>query len=263
MRTLKKEKGAVVVEATLVIPMFIFLVITIMWIANLCTAQAKIQTAINSSAKEISSFSYIYGLSGLNQARADLAEGGAESADTADEAIKGIKGIYDGLGQASDAGAAAVNGKGVADSVESAKDSYNSISGGVDSISEAYKRVKNDPKKFIIGLGKELASEATDEISGRLVGGLAKFLCEKHLSAGKVSADTYLRKLGVVNGFNGIKFHNTRYCNKGGDDIIIVAQYQLAPIKFFNIDIKYNIVQTGRTKAWFGKSTAKKQEAGN
>lgn len=253
MKKIFNEKGAVIVEATLAIPMFIFLVITIMWVANLCTAQAKIQIAINSAAKEISSYSYLYGLTGLNNKRATLNEGGQEGRTTASEAISGVGSIYSGLSSVADSGQQLVTGN-LDNAFENAENSYNQVESGISSINNAYEKIKADPKGFMISLGKASASIAIDAGTSYVSGAMGKYFTEKHLNTSTVSADAYLRKLGVVDGFEGINFSHSRFCIGGSDDIIIVAEYQLSPIKFFNIDIKYNIVQTGRTKAWFGVS---------
>ena len=50
----KKENGAIIVEATLVLPFFMFAIITVLSIVNISFAQAKIGTALNETAKEIS-----------------------------------------------------------------------------------------------------------------------------------------------------------------------------------------------------------------
>lgn len=254
MKTTKKEKGAVIVEATLVIPMFIFLVITLMWVANLCTAQAKIQIAINSAAKEISSYSYLYGLTGINEMRAELYEKGETGRSTASEAITGVKDIYSALSDISDAGSQAFNGAADLDDIVSgAQDGYQNMGSGISSLNNVYETIKKDPKSFLLSFCSAAAGNGIDKISSTVAGAMGKCFAEKHLTTEYLTADEHLRKLGVVNGLNGIDFSASRFCNSGGDEIIITAQYQLRPIQFFNIDVKYTIVQTGRTRAWFGQ----------
>ncbi|MEE1256460.1 MAG: hypothetical protein UHN47_08120 [Lachnospiraceae bacterium] len=55
----KEEKGAVVIEATLSLSLFMFMIIMLLSMVNLCTAQAKIGMALNTTAKEISQYTYI------------------------------------------------------------------------------------------------------------------------------------------------------------------------------------------------------------
>ena len=83
---LRDEKGAIVVEATLSLTFFIFAMLMILSITNICLAQSKIGTALNSAAIEISEYSYLYGLTGLNDKHKELAHKGAE----ADEKIGNV-----------------------------------------------------------------------------------------------------------------------------------------------------------------------------
>lgn len=253
MKTGKQEKGVIIVEATFIIPMFIFLIITIMWVVNLCTAQAKIQMAINSAAKEISTYSYLYGLTGLNDKRAEMNEAGKMATGNIDNAIDGVSKIYSGLSSTSESGQQAINGD-LSGAIGSLDQGKSEIQSGGESLKGVYEQIKKDPKGFLISLGKATGNVAIDSATGYAAGALGKYFSEKHLETSKLSADAHLRKLGVVGGFDGVDFSHSRYCLGGSDDITIVAEYQLKPLQFFKIDVKYTIVQTGRTKAWFGVS---------
>lgn len=254
MKYKKQEKGAVIVEATLVIPMFIFLVITIMWVVNLCTAQAKVQIAVNNAAKEIASFSYLYGLTGINEERALNNENGKDATVTIDNAVAGMQSICSGLSNISDAGQQVYsNGSDIENILSSTKDGYEDVKAGAGKIEDVYKVIKNDPKKFLISLGSATVNVGINQATSYLVAApLGKFFAEKHLKTATLSADEYMKKLGVVGGFDGIDFSMSTFCNSGSDEIKVVAAYQISPIKFFNIDVKYNMIQAGKTKAWFG-----------
>ncbi len=56
----KREKGAIIVEATLVLPFFMFAIIMILSIVDICYVQAKMGVAINAAAKEMSQYGYLY-----------------------------------------------------------------------------------------------------------------------------------------------------------------------------------------------------------
>lgn len=255
MKRFKSENGAVIVEASLIIPMIMMLVITLMWVVNLCTAQAKIQIAVNSAAKEVSQFSYLYGLTGLNDKRSGLAQEGQGTTATVDEGIDGIQQMYSGLSSIGDTGKQAFSSGNFSNVVSDARNGYDNVEAGANTVKNVYDEIKKDPKSFLIGLGKASASVGIDVATSYLIAApLGKYFAEKHLSTSTRSADQYLKKLGVVGGFDGINFNLSRFCTSGNDEIMIVAQYKLAPIRFFNIDVEYNIVQTGATKAWFGVS---------
>lgn len=61
------EDGAIVVEASMALPVYMFLIITILTIINICYVQAKVQIALNTSAKQISQSMYIYYASDANE----------------------------------------------------------------------------------------------------------------------------------------------------------------------------------------------------
>lgn len=75
----KDEKGAIVVEATMSLTFFIFAMLLILSITNICLAQSKIGVALNSAATEISEYSYLYKLTGLNEKHKEWTEKGEEA----------------------------------------------------------------------------------------------------------------------------------------------------------------------------------------
>ena len=61
---MKKENGAIVVEATISLTAFMFAILTVIMVLDICYTQAKIGIALNATAKEISQYSYLYSLTG-------------------------------------------------------------------------------------------------------------------------------------------------------------------------------------------------------
>lgn len=60
-----KESGAIVVEASIAVPVYVFIIFTILSITNICYAQSKVQVALNSAARHLSEISYVMYASGL------------------------------------------------------------------------------------------------------------------------------------------------------------------------------------------------------
>lgn len=54
LKKLHTESGSVTIEATISLSAFMFAIVTILTIVNICIAQARIAYAINTTAKEIS-----------------------------------------------------------------------------------------------------------------------------------------------------------------------------------------------------------------
>ncbi len=76
------EDGAIVVEATMALPVYMFLIVTILTIVNMCYVQAKIQIALNTAAKQVSQCMYIYYATGVSDA---MNSGGGTSSATTGE----------------------------------------------------------------------------------------------------------------------------------------------------------------------------------
>ena len=90
----KPQNVAVVIEATLSLSVFMFLIVILLSIVNICTAQAKIGIALNQTAEEMSQYLYFYSLSGLNDIQAKVY---ADSSETRQQ-IEGLEdGITDGI----------------------------------------------------------------------------------------------------------------------------------------------------------------------
>lgn len=54
-----RDKGAIVVEASIALPVYVFVIFTILSIVNICYAQAKVQVALNSAVRQFSEMTYV------------------------------------------------------------------------------------------------------------------------------------------------------------------------------------------------------------
>lgn len=223
-------------EATFVLPLFIFMIITIMWVANLCTAQAKIQNAINNTAKEISSISYLYAITEFQDKQNNMAAEGDASAQNINEIIDAVNNTGEELSGA--------NGSNISDTISSVGNNVSVIQSSVEDIA-------SDPKGFLLGMVKELASEMIDSGKNELLSLAAEGLCNKHLATENLSAQEYLSFLGVYD----LSYDKSQLFPSDGEgdaskQIMIVATYKLKTIQFFKIDVSFNIMQQAHTYAW-------------
>ena len=94
LKRLKNEHGSVTIEATIALSAFMFAIVTLLTVVNICIVQAKMSYAINSTAKEISQYSYLYSLTGLNDRQKELY--GAAKADTKDidDILSNVNTVY-------------------------------------------------------------------------------------------------------------------------------------------------------------------------
>ena len=145
MKGNKRQRGSVTIEATIALTAFLFAFMMLYNVVTLCRAQTKIGVAINNTAKEISQYSYIYGLTGikgsldqLNHAAGDTRVGINDLIGNVDEAFQEIQSIRKNAAGMAESMAGDVAGG--LDSWESASQSiqkvYDTVSSGGGSIRE-------------------------------------------------------------------------------------------------------------------------------
>lgn len=239
------ERGAIVIEATLSLTAFVFALFTILSIVNIYYIQAKMSIALNSAAKEISQYSYLYYKLGVNEAEAKLNEGTQDARATAEQTIDGVASLMDSL-------------SGAQNSIETGDfdNLVSSIEGGysnVDSLVTMYAdKLANDPKGFILGMGKMAGNELKEEVKVVLGKVLAKAFMKKNLKAYKEDdPDAFLRRYRVVNGMDGLDFDYTALmAYSTSNQIQLVVTYDVQVIKLLNIDYKFTFRQVAKTTAW-------------
>lgn len=257
------EKGAIIVEATIALPVFMFAIVTLLTIVNICFAQSKIGVAVNTTAKEISQYSYLYGLTGLNQKQAAMYEEGQYAKNNIDETLNGVEGLFSA---ASGIGGAVNEAVSDPSQIQTAygkiTEEYENGSSSVQNIQNQIAAISSDPKAFILGSAKLFGSNAIDWVKSKAIAEpLAKVFVKKHLvDTEGGDCEAFLKHLGVVpkNGsyFNGLDFGDSVVFLNGSDEIRIIVNYDIQVIKLLNLDIKLSFTQCGATKAWFsGVST--------
>lgn len=272
----KNERGAIVVEATISLSIFMFAIVTLLSVVNICYAQAKISVAINTTAKEISQYSYLYGLTGLNQKQAELYAGSESARTSIDNTLESVTTLFDSVSEIGDS----VSG-GLSDSSQTGSafdeisSALNSGESSLQSIQSELESVASDPKEFIIGCAKLLGNGVIEEFKSKAIAApLAKSMVQKHLvSSSSDNCESFLKHLGVVpvndSYLSGLDFSDSVIFLNGSDDIKVIVHYDIQVIQLLGIDIKFSFTQCAATKAWFtgvssaGASTSSESQADN
>jgi len=211
----KSERGAIIIEATLSLTFFVFAVMTLYTMYHVSLAQARIGTALNATAKELSQYAYIYDLTGLNEKQSSLASKGGAAQSILNDDLSQINDFYDAIG-------------GIADST-------------VSIVGDA-----GNAESFLY----YMLNEGVDAAKGVAVGEIARGLMKKNLGA---NPDKFLRGLGIENGMQGLSFGKSRFFVSGQEDeIILNVRYQITVIKLLDFDMKMNFELTAKTRAWVG-----------
>ncbi len=239
------ESGAIVIEATISLTAFVFAIFTILSIVNIFYIQAKMSVALDSAAKEISQYSYLYYKLGIDQLDSSLHAGTEDSRATVEQTIDGVGSLLDSLSDASNS-----IETGDFESLVSAIDSGAS---NVDSLVTMYAdKIADDPKGFIIGMGKMAGDELKEEVKVILGQVLAKAFMKKNLMAYQGDdPDQFLRRYRVVDGMAGLDFDYTALMAYGtSNQIQLVVTYDVEVIKLLNIDFTFKFRQCAKTTAW-------------
>ena len=254
----KREDGAIVIEASIMLPMFLFIFLTFYSVVNICFWEAKVQNALNNAAKEISTYSYIYSFTGLKQ----KADGLYEAADSTREEInenvvgnigsfvEGVEGVIGGSGNVVNS---AKDGLGNANSVRDLKDIVSDVKAEAEGIKAGANQAMNsgkellayfkdkfsDPKAFALELLKLLSSDGISVAKNLLGEVLAKNLSRSYFNTPK-----------EVSFWEGIDFGKSQLFPGTTNDIIFVAEYKVRITPYIPIDISYTISQKAQTRGW-------------
>lgn len=261
----KRENGAIIIEATIILPFFMFAIITVLSIVNICFAQAKIGVAINETAKEISQYSYLYGLTGLNKKQAGLYAEGENARASVDQIAGGVGDLFSSatsigdtvISSASDPTKYGDAYDSITSNMESGQDAVSNITGAAEDLA-------TDPTSLM----KMIANEGIEVAKSYITSKMVPVFVKKHIvrSDGD-SCEAFLKYLGVVpkNGsyLKGLDFGDSVVFINGSSEIKIIVKYEIQIIQLLGIDVKIPFVQCAATKAWFSNdaSNVVKQES--
>lgn len=241
----RRERGAIVVEATISLTAFIFLLYTILSVLNICYIQAKMSTALNTAAKQISQYCYLYYKLGGGRVNDELAGAAEKPRKTVEATFDGISSFMTKMSDGVESG---INGD-YAGSLKNAIDAGQGAAGIIDMYAE---QIANDPKGFIIGMGMLAACETKDYAFGKLCGALGKAFMAKNLKDFKDDdPDQFLKRYMIKNGLDDLDFKYTALMPaKNKNLVLLVVTYDVHVIRLLNIDYKFTFRQVAETQTW-------------
>lgn len=241
-----KERGAIVVEATISLTAFVFLLFTILSLINICYIQAKMAMALNSATKEISQYSYLYYKLGIDDAEKSLNEGTSDAKNMATGTIDTVGIFVD-----------AISGVPETDTQAEFEALTEQLEDGVssaDSLIQTYgDKLADDPKGFLLGMGKMALNEGKETLKSKFFAQvIGKAFMKKNLKAYKDDdPDEFLKRHGIVDGVSGLDFDYSVFMAYGtSNQIQMVVTYDVQVIKLLDIDYSFKFRQCAKTTAW-------------
>lgn len=240
----EKEKGAIVVEATIALTAYIFAIFTILSVVNICYIQSKIGVSLNAAAKELSQYSYLYYKLGLGGAQQGMHEENGEARATAEQTLDGLETLVGSLSGA--------QGNLNTGNFDGLLNEINKGAMAVDSLATLYgDKLAEDPKAFIIGMGKLAGEALVEKAKSVLAAVMAKSLMKKNLVSGPGdSTDAFLKRWGIEDGMSGLDFEYSTIMPYGKPDIILCVTYEVKVIRLLNLEYSFKFRQFARTRAW-------------
>ena len=251
----RKECGSVTIEATISLSAFMFAIVTILTLVNICFVQAKVSMAINSTAKELSHYSYLYSLTGIGESRNKLEAAADEAKKSSDEVIGDVNTIFteiQNLGKSEHESAEDISGL-----LSNLDSSYKNISEAGGSLKDSLEKLAEDPKKVAFGIFKIAATDGLNLVESRLIAApLSKTLCKKNFVFGRGGdVESYLRFLGVKpdakgSYLGGMDFSKSTLFPDSSNEIKVTVSYDVKVIALLPIDFSFHFCQTAVTQGW-------------
>ena len=247
------SNGAITVEAVISLTAFMFVIL------NICIVQSRIAVAINSTAKELSQYSYLLSLTGIQDSITQTAEAASEKKEKINGTISDVNTVFSAiqnLGTGKDFDTEDISG-----SVQKISDDVSNIKDTSTDLYETFKSVATDPKAAIMGIAQIAMVDGYNLMMSRLIAApLAKGLCKKNLKGSKNGdADSYLKSLGVVpNGagkyYDALDFSESTIFPNGSNEIRVVVEYNVKVAALLPIDFSFHFKQSAVTLGWMGDS---------
>ena len=222
MRRKKGLKGVLSIEASISYSIFLMIIVTILYIMRIVYVYGLIQHAVSQTAKELSMYSYLYQVSGLNDINQQIQEGTAKRTKQ-------------------------FNGD-----IEELVRFYQEFSSG--NITEKYNGT-TDPKEIIKNIGATLLGQAGKEANQQLIELVVRPLMESYIGADAQGngADARLEALRVVGGLKGLNLNSSSFF-EDGSTIDLVVCYTIDPVMPVDILPSMNLANRACIRGMSGSS---------
>lgn len=202
LKNRKDEKGNITIEATIALTTFLFMFLMIYSLITICRAQARIQVALDGTAKEISQYTYLYNITGLKTSVDGVHSRAGEIEDNVNGFIGDVSKTLDGIQTIKDDVGGSIN----VGSIEELNNQFDKIKTDLektgedanavkDTVQQTLAELSDNPQKLMLGLGTVLASETLDLATSRIIAEpVCKTLIQKHLKrSGNDTADAFCK----------------------------------------------------------------------
>lgn len=204
----KDEKGALLLEAAMILPVFMIVMMSLICLISLYIVHAQVQYAITQTANEVAAYSYFYSYLGLRDIVTEIEISNKENVQKVNGAVGNVVGIINSGTDAMNQMSSLLNGGD--GNIEKANDEIviicsdmDSITSNADSLSDFIDGIINNPKQ-VLGW---LIGYASDSLLGTGKSALGAYLLYPALTYRYLgydkdyggSKEDFLKDMGIEN----------------------------------------------------------------
>jgi len=244
-RKAKEERGAIIIESIIALTVYIFTIFTILSIVDIAYTQARVSIALNSAARDLSKYSYLYFKFNGDQFQQEV---GAAAGDSKEMTVNIVKGSGTFINELT--GMADVTDMDTLQTqVESVQSSGEALGGYISTMADSF---AEDPSGFMKAMGMMVLNEGMDEGKNLIGQAMGRAFMKKNLKAFEGDdPDAFLKRHGIEDGMDGLAFEGTSFMVGGeSDEIVLSVTYEIKVIELLDIDFSFRIWQTAKTTAW-------------
>lgn len=264
-----KNKGSITIEAAIVLPVFICVVISLTMLIKLIYIHDIIQHSIDEAANELAAYSYIYHVSDLQKIDDSITDNLQDNSNRAEGHIGTAVNAYDTLENAYTMGSDFVEnvsstvvseekfGSKVDNLINETRDLLTEggqlSSEGIDNINQlqkAFEEACKDPKKEAESVAWMLSKGIYSDVKTVVAVPLIKYTVKKYLFDENLgNVDKAFNKLNIYQNFEGMDFYSSTFFD-GDENIDIIVKYRVElplPVKILP---HIYIMQRSTARAW-------------
>lgn len=222
MKKRRNKKGVLTIEASISYSIFLMIVVTMMYLMRIVYVYGLMQHAVAQTAKELSMYSYLYQISGVNDLNQQLAGAAGTRTDTFNADVGEVVNFYK----------------------EFTTGDFNAKYNGT-----------TDPEELLKNIGAAMISEAGKEANQLLFEAVARPMISSYIGADAQghSADWRLDALRVIGGTGGLNLNSSSFFEDGAT-IDLVVCYTIDPIMPIDILPELNLVNRACVRGMAGAS---------
>lgn len=232
MNKRRNQKGVLTLEASISYSIFMMIIVSFLYLMRIVYAYGLIQHAVDQTAKELSMYTYLYQVTGMNEVYQDMKDSTSKRTEQFNKDAGEIVKLYETLQSGN--------------------------------YSEAKYDGTLNPKDILKNVGSALVSETSDEANRQMFKLIVKPMIAGYIGADSTgkSADERLKALRVIGGLDGLNLDSSSFF-EDGQTMDLVVCYTIDPILPIDIVPELNFSNRAYVRGMSGKTVFQRKKAEN